>query len=607
MPHACAVVDCKNRYSKGGKKKFYRFPAEKDRRHIWVAALNRKNWSPSEYSRVCSDHFVTGKIILSNGTICFKGLFASGQPLNDTSHPDYAPSICLFRGQMSTTSSNLDRHSRLANRRRKHSENAETLLVTKQARIEQEGGRRDLTTGISEEATSENSNETRQVVRVAAENSDESRREVREIVAESSDDSRREDTSEDSNESRQVVHVTDENSGESRRGVTMNAISQLEEKCEGLQTLNRELLEQIRELKVQNSYLDFENKHLKTQTNELHAQNTQLSISITQASITHSSLIVQNQHLLVSLSKSISALQGLTFGANTILNDDNKTCFYTGLPTYDLFLTLYNLLKPYHNGIPDIDYFFASLVYLCLHTPMDDLASRFQLDSRSTVSRIFHSWLDTMYQNLQPLVTWPDTDTLRNNMPEAFQKNFKNVKCIIDCFEIFTERPLSFGARAATYSNYKKHNTLKVFIAIAPTGVITFISKAWTGRVSDKVITQRCGFLDNIEFGDVVLADRGFNIHDDLAVRGAKLEIPAFTKGKSQLSRAEVETSRRLAHVRIHVERIIGQLRKKYKILQHTLPITLIKRPSDACVGVTTIDKILLVTAALTNLSQTIV
>ena len=128
---------------------------------------------------------------------------------------------------------------------------------------------------------------------------------------------------------------------------------------------------------------------------------------------------------------------------------------------------------------------------------------------------------------------------------------------------------------------------LKVFIAIAPTGVISFISKAWTGRVLDKVITQRCGFLDHI---DVVLADRGFNINDDLAVHGAKLEIPAFTKGKSQLSRAEVETSRRLAHVRIHVERVIGRLRKKCKILQHTLPITLTKRPSDACAGVTTIE-----------------
>ena len=146
---------------------------------------------------------------------------------------------------------------------------------------------------------------------------------------------------------------------------------------------------------------------------------------------------------------------------------------------------------------------------------------------------------------------------------------------------------------------------MKVLIAVAPTGAITFISKAWTGRVSDKVITQKCGFLDHIEYGDVVLADRGFNIQNDLAVIGARLEIPSFTKGKTQLSKAEVEKSRRLSRVRIHVERVIGQLRIKYKILQQTLPMTLIKRPSDQ--EVATIDKILLVTAALTNLSQSVV
>ena len=231
-----------------------------------------------------------------------------------------------------------------------------------------------------------------------------------------------------------------------------------------------------------------------------------------------------------------------------------KTCFYTGLPTYDVFFALYNLLKPYHNGVPNIDHFFASLVYLRLHKQMEDLASRLCVDSKSTVSRMFHSWIDTMSQHLQPLVAWPDTETLRNNMPEAFQKHFERVKCTIDCFEIFTEQPESFGTRAATHSNYKKHNTVKVFIAIAPTGAVTFISKAWTGRVSDKVITQTCGFLDTLEYGDVVLADRRFNIHDDMAVIGDKLEIPAFTKGKSQLSRAEVEKSRRLARVQIHVE-----------------------------------------------------
>ena len=145
---------------------------------------------------------------------------------------------------------------------------------------------------------------------------------------------------------------------------------------------------------------------------------------------------------------------------------------------------------------------------------------------------------------------------------------------------------------------------LKVLIGIAPAGVIRFISKAWTGRVSDKVITQKRGLLDHLKYGDVVLADRGFNVHDELALVGARLEIHAFTKGKIQLSRAEVERSCRLARVCIHVERVIGQLRNKYKILQRILPITLIKRPSDKEVAM--IDKFL-ITAALTNLSQSIV
>ena len=43
---------------------------------------------------------------------------------------------------------------------------------------------------------------------------------------------------------------------------------------------------------------------------------------------------------------------------------------------------------------------------------------------------------------------------------------------------------------------------------------------------------------------------------DDNALHGAKLVIPSFTKGKTQLSQKEVETSKQLSQVRIHVERI---------------------------------------------------
>lgn len=49
--------------------------------------------------------------------------------------------------------------------------------------------------------------------------------------------------------------------------------------------------------------------------------------------------------------------------------------------------------------------------------------------------------------------------------------------------------------------------------------------------MSDKAITQKSSFVDHIKYGDVVLVDCGFNIHDDLALLGAILEFSAFTKG----------------------------------------------------------------------------
>ena len=55
------VFGCTNRYRKGSNVKFYRFPTCPDRRRRWIAALNRKNWTPNEFSWLCSEHFVSGK------------------------------------------------------------------------------------------------------------------------------------------------------------------------------------------------------------------------------------------------------------------------------------------------------------------------------------------------------------------------------------------------------------------------------------------------------------------------------------------------------------------------------------------------------------------
>ena len=117
-------------------------------------------------------------------------------------------------------------------------------------------------------------------------------------------------------------------------------------------------------------------------------------------------------------------------------------------------------------------------------------------------------------------------------------------------------------------------------------------------------MTAHSGFIRHLMYGDLVLADRGFDIAEDLSLVGASLAIPPFTKGKRQLSQSEVEQARALSRVRIHVERAIGRI-KTYKILQSTLPISLIKRQHES--DYATIDKILIVCSALCNLHPNLI
>ena len=64
-----------------------------------------------------------------------------------------------------------------------------------------------------------------------------------------------------------------------------------------------------------------------------------------------------------------------------------------------------------------------------------------------------------------------------------------------------------------------------------------------------------------------MLADRGLNVEDSVAYKDATLNIPAFTKEKSQLSPGDVESLSTLPNVRIHMSRVIGSVRQKFQLL----------------------------------------
>uniref|UniRef100_A0A673FQF5 THAP-type domain-containing protein n=1 Tax=Sinocyclocheilus rhinocerous TaxID=307959 RepID=A0A673FQF5_9TELE len=279
-----------------------------------------------------------------------------------------------------------------------------------------------------------------------------------------------------------------------------------------------------------------------------------------------------------------------------ILNDDKHTHFYTGLPSISVFFTLLTYLTSIWNASSTIltlpEQFLVVLMKLRLGLTHQDLAFRFKV-SCGTVSNIFHEWLNVMAKELQCLVRWPSRKEIRRNLPTLFKTTgFQKVRCIIDCTEVFTERPTSLQARAITYSHYKSHNTVKFLVGISPTGAITFLSKVWGGRASDKIITKNSGLIGLLEQGDHVMADRGFNFPEYFANKCVRLHVPASTKGRKQLTGLEVTHSRKMSRVRIHVERAIGKL-KSFRILRNTL--------------LCTIDKILIVCAALSNLGKPLV
>ena len=66
----------------------------------------------------------------------------------------------------------------------------------------------------------------------------------------------------------------------------------------------------------------------------------------------------------------------------------------------------------------------------------------------------------------------------------------------VDCYEIKIETLSNLISKSSTWSQYKHANAAKVFIAMCPQDVTTFVSTTWGDRVTDKHLTLNSGFLN---------------------------------------------------------------------------------------------------------------
>ena len=186
----------------------------------------------------------------------------------------------------------------------------------------------------------------------------------------------------------------------------------------------------------------------------------------------------------------------------------------------------------------------------------------------------------------------PTVEQVWATQPAVFKEKFPTTYIIIDGSEVFLETPSDLYMQSSTWSQYKHHNTVKFLVACTPNGCICFMSEVYVGSISDVELTKLSGLLEKLDDkpGIAVMADRGFTIKDTLAKLNIELNIPPFLEGRKQLSSSEVDAGRKIASVRIHMERAIERL-KFYKILKGTIPISMARL----------INQIIFVCAMLTN------
>ena len=143
-----------------------------------------------------------------------------------------------------------------------------------------------------------------------------------------------------------------------------------------------------------------------------------------------------------------------------------------------------------------------------------------------------------MYYRFKELEVFPDRQIVELHKPACFKNKYKGTTVIIDTTEIYIEKPSNPEAQQVTFSTYKDSNTLKALVGITPSGSVCFISDLYGGSISDKEITSKSGFINKLQRGDEVMANRGFNIQEMLASKSVRVNVPPFMNQSGQTGNA---------------------------------------------------------------------
>jgi len=104
------------------------------------------------------------------------------------------------------------------------------------------------------------------------------------------------------------------------------------------------------------------------------------------------------------------------------------------------------------------DQLFLFLTWLKCGSSLEHSSWLFQLPT-STISRYIITWSNFMYFSLGAIPIWPSKDSVIKTMPKCFKETYPSTRCIIDCTELYCQRPSGLHSQSCMYSKYKSHVT----------------------------------------------------------------------------------------------------------------------------------------------------
>ncbi|KAJ8976202.1 hypothetical protein NQ317_018868 [Molorchus minor] len=247
--------------------------------------------------------------------------------------------------------------------------------------------------------------------------------------------------------------------------------------------------------------------------------------------------------------------------ATYLIEKDPK--LYLGIPSHSLFI-IEMLSQKCKISKLDI---FITLKKIKLDVSYRILADDFCL-SLTKVCSVVQNCIPLLAKFLKPFIQWKTLSEVQKGLPIPFRHRYRNVQCIIDCFEISIQKSTNPIQQSFSWSQYKGSNTIKYLIGCTPDGLISFISSGFGGRITDKMIVEESGFLNLVENGTQIMADRGFkHLEVQLAAKNAQLVRPPSVLSAQKSSKEEVKQAKRIASLRIHIERVISRVRE-FRLLQ---------------------------------------